>query len=226
MHRPVALIAAGLFSIGALSARPACAAVRPLPADATAVKTYAGVLHAINPNLQSWQSHMLAKHVLQYAARWRVDANLLVAIVTVESRWHTDARSRVGAIGLGQLMPETAELLRVNPHNPIANLFGCARYLSGLIVRFRDEPNHYQRALAAYNAGPMAVERFGGIPPYAETEQYVVRVMRQWHHLVATVRIKRHTASARDVYWNSGVSAWSAVDFATAQDSIDGSAQP
>jgi soluble lytic murein transglycosylase-like protein len=93
---------------------------------------------------------------------------MLVAIVTVESRWHTHALSRAGAIGLGQLMPGTAATLGVNPHNAGQNLSGAARYLSGLMQRFGTK--HYDLVFAAYNAGPKAVVAYGGIPPNGETQ--------------------------------------------------------
>ena len=112
---------------------------------------------------------------------------MLVAIVTVESRWHTHALSRSGAIGLGQLMPRTAANLGVNPHNAGENLSGAARYLSGLMQRFGS--NHYDLVFAAYNAGPKAVTDYGGIPPFSETQHYVVRVMDAWQYLTKTVRV-------------------------------------
>lgn len=167
------------------------------PASAATTKktisVYARVLRRINPQLPLWQSRDLAKHVLSNASRWRVNANLLVALVTVESRWHTHARSRVGALGLGQLMPETANNLGVNPLNANQNLSGAARYLGGLLSRYLNKPNRFQLACAAYNAGPKAVTRYGGIPPYSETQHYVVRVMSTWRHINTTVHVAHDT---------------------------------
>ncbi|MFN2450696.1 MAG: lytic transglycosylase domain-containing protein, partial [Candidatus Baltobacteraceae bacterium] len=79
----------------------------------------------------------------------------------------TGARSWVGAIGLGQLMPGTAAQLHVDPHDPYQNLQGAAKYLGGLIHRYRNSPHQYSLAFAAYNAGPKAIAHYGGIPPYA-----------------------------------------------------------
>lgn len=200
------LATAGLVVAFAAGVRPARAAVQaPLPATPQTIAVYATVLHQYNPQLPSWQSKDLARRVLVNAERWRLDANMLVAIVTVESRWHTHAVSRAGAIGLGQLMPGTAAHLGVNPRNPAENLSGAARYLSGLVHRFGA---HYSLVFAAYNAGPKAVVEFGGIPPYYETEHYVVRVLDTWHHLTKTVRLPAEAlayARGPDLdYWLDG----------------------
>ncbi len=186
------------------------AATRTLPQNTTTVAVYATVLRHYNPQLPSWQSRDLARHLLATAERWRLDANMLTAIVAVESSWHTHALSRAGAIGLGQLMPGTAATLGVNPRDPSANLSGAARYLSGLVQTFGGNRNGYGLVFAAYNAGPKAVERFGGIPPFQETQRYVVKVFHTWHHLQDSVRIPQSvlaraakiTASGPDVdYW-------------------------
>ena len=99
---------------------------------------------------------------------------LFRANIAVESAFNPDARSSVGAIGLGQLMPGTADLLGVDPHNPEDNLRGAARYLLAQLEDF----GAADLALAAYNAGPEAVREYGGIPPYAETEGHVAKVLR------------------------------------------------
>ena len=103
-----------------------------------------------------------------------LDPDLLEALVQQESGYSTTARSRVGAMGLTQLMPETAASLGVtNPFDPAQNLNAGAKYLKQQIDRFGD----VGKALAAYNAGPGAVERHGGIPPYRETQNYVRNVL-------------------------------------------------
>ncbi len=99
---------------------------------------------------------------------------LFRANIAVESAFNPDARSSVGAIGLGQLMPATADLLGVDPHDPEDNLHGSARYLLAQLEDF----GAADLALAAYNAGPEAVREYGGIPPYAETEGHVAKVLR------------------------------------------------
>jgi hypothetical protein len=99
---------------------------------------------------------------------------LFRANVAIESGFNPEARSPVGAIGLGQLMPETAAVLGVDPFDPEENLRGSARYLLAQLEDF----GAADLALAAYNAGPEAVRDHGGIPPYAETESHVAKVLR------------------------------------------------
>ena len=162
----------------------------------SAVDAYASVLRTYNKSMPEWQSKDLARHMLISAAHWNLDANVLAAIVTVESSWHTHAVSYAGAIGLGQLMPGTAATLGVNPRDPKQNLSGAAHYLSGLMQTFGSNPDRYKLVFAAYNAGPKAVQQFGGVPPYYETQRYVVKVLRTWKHLQSTVHVP---ASALDV---------------------------
>lgn len=183
----MSLLAAVGFLMGPFFLLPAQAANRAVPATPVAIAVYSKVLRHINPQMPNWQSQSLARRVLVNAERWRLDANMLVAVVTVESRWHTHAVSRAGAIGLGQLMPGTAALLGVNPHDPAQNLSGAARYLRGLVQRFGSK--HYDLVIAAYNAGPKAVSEYGGIPPFDETQNYVVRVLAAWSTLARTVHL-------------------------------------
>jgi soluble lytic murein transglycosylase-like protein len=103
-----------------------------------------------------------------------LDEDLALAMVSQESAWDERARSKVGAMGLAQLMPETARDLGVeNPWNPEENLRGGFGYLRSLI----DEFGSNELALAAYNAGPGAVRHFQGVPPFAETREYVSRIL-------------------------------------------------
>lgn len=103
------------------------------------------------------------------ARKHGVPEDLFLRLVQQESGWNANARSHKGAMGLAQLMPETARILGVDPRDPTQNLEGGARYLKQQYSKFGNWPH----ALAAYNAGPGAVERYKGIPPYAETRNYV-----------------------------------------------------
>ena len=103
------------------------------------------------------------------ARKHGVPEDLFLRLVQQESGWNPTAKSHAGATGLAQLMPGTAALLRVDIHDPHQNLEGGARYLSMMYNKF----GSWRLALAAYNAGPLAVEKHGGVPPYAETKNYV-----------------------------------------------------
>jgi soluble lytic murein transglycosylase-like protein len=107
------------------------------------------------------------------ARRHSVPEDLFLRLVRTESNFRPTAKSTKGAIGLAQLMPFTASQLGVNPHDPKQNLEGGARYLMQQYRRFGD----WRLALAAYNAGPEAVARYRGIPPYAETQNYVRAIL-------------------------------------------------
>ncbi len=103
------------------------------------------------------------------ATRHSVPADLFLRLVQQESGWNPNARSSKGALGLAQLMPDTARALGVNPLNPDQNLDGGARYLREQYETF----GTWRLALAAYNAGPGAVAQYRGVPPFAETQNYV-----------------------------------------------------
>lgn len=103
------------------------------------------------------------------ARRNGIPEDLFLRLVQRESGWNTGAVSSKGATGLAQLMPATADRLGIDETDPHQNLDGGARYLRMMYDRFGD----WKLALAAYNAGPAAVEKYGGVPPYAETTAYV-----------------------------------------------------
>ncbi|MBI2219799.1 MAG: lytic transglycosylase domain-containing protein [Acidobacteria bacterium] len=112
--------------------------------------------------------------IREHAAREGVRADLVRAVIQTESGFNPFARSSKGALGLMQLMPRTAsELGVVDPFDPEQNIRGGVTYLRQLIDRYR---NNEELALAAYNAGPTAVDRYGSVPPYRETRNYVARV--------------------------------------------------
>jgi soluble lytic murein transglycosylase-like protein len=115
-----------------------------------------------------------AAKVAELAARFDLSPALIEALVWQESRWQARAVSPVGARGLAQLMPGTAQDLGVNPDDPFANLEGGARYLREQLDRFGGD---VEKALAAYNAGPGRVAAAGGVPRIRETQTYVAAVM-------------------------------------------------
>ena len=112
--------------------------------------------------------------IREVSARYHVDPALVRAVIQTESNWNASAVSRKGALGLMQLVPGTAQQLGVsNAFDPKQNLDGGVRYLHSLMERYNGD---LDKALAAYNAGPGAVDRAGGIPQYRETREYVQRV--------------------------------------------------
>ena len=116
--------------------------------------------------------------ILQASRRFEVDVSLVKAIIKAESYFDHKAVSHKGAQGLMQLMPQTSDAMAVeNPFDPEENIFGGTRYLSLLLKRFK---NDKRLAVAAYNAGPERVETCNGIPPIAETERFVKKVMKYY----------------------------------------------
>ncbi len=122
----------------------------------------------------------------QAGQRHRIDADLLASVVRAESAGNVRAVSRTGARGLMQLMPTTAAELGVrDAFVPEQNVDGGSSYLDRLLTRYHD---NLVLALAAYNAGPAAVDRFHGVPPFRETQLYVARVIREFNRRKLALR--------------------------------------
>jgi soluble lytic murein transglycosylase-like protein len=102
------------------------------------------------------------------------------SVAKAESGYQVDAVSPKGAIGLMQLMPGTAAALNADPHDPAQNVEAGARYLRDLLLKYENDPHQVSKALAAYNAGPGAVDKYKGVPPYRETIDYVNRVLKDY----------------------------------------------
>ena len=134
--------------------------------------TRSSVVNQVNRNRYT-------QDITQIAAQYSLDPALMHAVISAESAYNPSAVSNKGAMGLMQLMPDTARRFGVqDPFDPIANMHGGARYLRWLIDRF----NNTYLAVAAYNAGEGAVERYGNsIPPYEETQIYVTRVLNYYN---------------------------------------------
>ena len=153
------------------------------PAEADAVVPHEVVEHFIAGLPRTHRAH--ARLVQRLAPRFDVDARLALAIVRAESNFNPTARSPRNAMGLMQLIPDTAERFGVrDAFDPEQNVRGGLAYLKWLIARYDGD---IARVAGAYNAGEGAVDRFGGVPPYAETEEYVRRIL-------AFYRARRHVA--------------------------------
>ncbi len=148
--------------------------------DGRLSKQYAGSTRLKPPTIHAPSGGMIRGYFGKYkgeylemareaARRHNVPEDLFARLVQQESGWNPNARSHKGAIGLAQLMPGTARALGVNPSDPFENLEGGARYLARQFREF----GSWRLALAAYNAGPEAVKKHGGVPPYRETRNYV-----------------------------------------------------
>lgn len=155
--------------------------------DATAIRSVTQMevadhapVQAKTTNSSAATPHVEISSLLKSAeARHNVDSDLLASVVRAESGGHNHAISRTGAQGLMQLMPGTAKNLGVtNSFEPEQNINGGSAYLDQLLTRYH---NNVQLALAAYNAGPGAVDRYHGVPPYRETRAYVARVINEFN---------------------------------------------
>lgn len=189
----VALLLASL----ALPALPASAQVKwKVTEDGKKViynEAPAARAHRMSYTLSAPSDDELLSWIESHAAAVNLPARLVQAVVQVESGYNHMALSSVGAMGLMQLMPGTAsDLSVINPYDPQQNLKGGTRYLRSLLDRFDDR---LELALAAYNAGPANVERYRGIPPYRETQDYVRKVMHLYNGGHGDTRIDRDTAS-------------------------------
>jgi soluble lytic murein transglycosylase-like protein len=137
--------------------------------------TFASTLDAAQAGASPTTGAAYAPLIEQAAARYGLDPAVLYGLIQQESGFDPSARSSAGALGLTQLMPSTAASLGVaEPLDAVQSIEGGARYLSGLLHQFA---GNTADALAAYNAGPGAVQQYGGVPPYPETQQYVTKVL-------------------------------------------------
>lgn len=144
------------------------------------------------PALRPAPAKTLEEMISATSSSNHVDPDLIMILIAAESGFNTKAVSPKGARGLMQLMPQTASRLGVDdPLDPVANVQGGTRYLRELLDRYHDD---LAKALAAYNAGPKRVEQYRGVPPYAETQTYVAKVIDDFY------RKKRARVSASQVF--------------------------
>jgi soluble lytic murein transglycosylase-like protein len=180
---PAYASASSTLACASASSAPACASASSAPALAStsSAPAFASALDAVQaqaPGAAMSAGSTPAAYaplVQQAAARYGIDPALLAGLIQQESGFDSSARSSAGALGLTQLMPSTAASLGVaEPLDPAQSIEGGARYLAQLLAQFG---GNAADALAAYNAGPGAVQRYGGVPPYPETQQYVAKVL-------------------------------------------------
>jgi hypothetical protein len=119
------------------------------------------------------------------ASKYSLPAEFVTGVMRAESGLNPAALSPKGAMGLMQLMPDTARDLGADPSKPAENADAGARYLRDLLAKYENDPNQVVLALAAYNAGPAAVEKYHGVPPYRETHEYILRVLKAWKPALA-----------------------------------------
>ncbi|WP_420843591.1 lytic transglycosylase domain-containing protein [Leptospira adleri] len=135
--------------------------------ESESIRNVRGELKGVEPTL--------AEIIRKESEKNHLDPALVQSVIKAESGFKTNAVSPKGAIGLMQLMPSTANLLGVDdPSDPAENVAGGTKFLSDLLNKYKN----LDHALAAYNAGPGAVDRYGGIPPYKETQKYVAKVKK------------------------------------------------
>jgi soluble lytic murein transglycosylase-like protein len=160
--------------------------INPVAANET-LSAYKRAIRYFNKTGSEQEIDTIARAVLNYSIKYQVDARLVMAIFAVESNFKPTATSGAGAAGIGQLMPGTASGLGVsNAYDPEQNIEGSIKYIREQLDRYqgKDEWTRLQLVLASYNAGPGAVQKYGGVPPYRETQAYVKRVSSWFFHFL------------------------------------------
>lgn len=128
--------------------------------------------------------------VEEAARRHGLPPEFVHLVARSESAYRQDAVSPKGAIGIMQLMPATAAALNADPHDPEQNVEAGTRLLRALLIQYQDQPDQLRRALAAYNAGTGAVQKYNGVPPYRETQSYVNRIVEAYRRTQRTTPAK------------------------------------
>jgi soluble lytic murein transglycosylase-like protein len=142
-----------------------------------------------NPRLMPAYALLFAGATVQAARAHSLAPEFLAAMILQESAYDPQAFSSAGAIGIAQFMPETAAGIGVNPYDPFASIDAAAGLIGGYLDSYRDRyDDPYATALAAYNAGPDAVEQYDGVPPYPETRDYIATIYDRWARIVSYER--------------------------------------
>lgn len=150
--------------------------------DPRILSMYKQVVQSFNPKLTEAQATIISRSVIESSYKQGVDARFIMAIFAAESRFKPKATSRAGAMGIGQLMPGTARGLGVkNAYDPEDNIQGAVKLLQKHWLTYSEKTDDFGKFIAlvcaAYNAGPGAVKKYGGVPPYKETRTYIQRVV-------------------------------------------------
>lgn len=177
-------------SNSALSSRGKSSPTAPALMSGDSYSAYYRFIRSYNKRLSHEDADIITRAILHYSNYYGVDPRFITAIVLVESGFNPNAKSRAGAMGLGQLMPGTARGMGVvNPYDPVDNLEGSIRLVRGHLEKYWQQSGNPQNwehvilTLAAYNAGSGAVRKHGGVPPYKETQNYVQKVIRVYKQL-------------------------------------------
>jgi soluble lytic murein transglycosylase-like protein len=180
----------------------------PLPVDVDALKGAAllrdgarvsepdlAIARAIlrtNPRIAQAGALLFAGATVDAARANSLPPEFLAATLLQESAYDPQAVSSAGALGLAQFMPETAAGMGVDPYDPFASIDGAAALLGSYADAYANRyADPYSTALAAYNAGPLAVAQYRGVPPYAETQEYVALIFDRWARIISYERLDR-----------------------------------
>lgn len=157
----------------------------PFNHDVKAADVYSVIYNDVAAYQDVNTSQWITNAILYASGQYSVDPLLITAIMENESHFNINAASGAGAVGLMQLMPDTANAIGVNPYNPLDNVIGGTIYLGNQLNNFSGWGTYaVTDAVAAYNAGPQAVKNYGGVPPYTETRNYVIKVSDSYNQLL------------------------------------------
>jgi soluble lytic murein transglycosylase-like protein len=172
--------------VGDVDALKGAMPIRDGPRVAKPELAIARAILRTNPRINQANALLLADATVRAARAQSLVPEFLGAMLLQESAYDAQALSAAGAIGIAQFMPETADAVGVDPYEPFDSIASAAGLIGDYVARYRtlyDDP--YEAALAAYNAGPLAVARYHGVPPYAETQQYIALIFDRWARIVS-----------------------------------------